>query len=259
MTKGDEYRRKLLSLSDWTPYLLRESGLPGPRANLELAQAAAELADKHRIAELLSRSNEAALEDSPRLFLFICGLVALGKHGDPRDARAVARLRQYASDPRWRVREALAMALQSMGDRDLQGLVIAMRRWRRGSWLEKRAVAAALAEPRLLRDVKVASQVLQMFDAITSEIEADDAPASEEFRICRQTMGYAWSVAVAALPALGKALMEKWFKSRDPNVHWVMRENLKKSRLSRMDAGWVKRWSSALDQLNRRRPSMEHA
>lgn len=37
MSKADDYRRKLQTLDSWDAYLLQESGLPGPRGNLELA------------------------------------------------------------------------------------------------------------------------------------------------------------------------------------------------------------------------------
>lgn len=40
MGKVDDYRKTLIKLSDWDSYLLEESCLPGPRANLELAEAA---------------------------------------------------------------------------------------------------------------------------------------------------------------------------------------------------------------------------
>jgi len=40
MSKRDQYREKLRTLEDWDAYLMKESGLPGPRGNLELAQAA---------------------------------------------------------------------------------------------------------------------------------------------------------------------------------------------------------------------------
>jgi hypothetical protein len=52
-------------------------------------------------------------------------------------------------------------------------------------------------------------------------------------------MAYCWSVAAAALPAEGKTAMQRWFGSDDPDVRWVMKENLKKKRLERMDAEWV--------------------
>jgi hypothetical protein len=35
-------------------------------------------------------------------------------------------------------------------------------------------------------------------------------------------------VAAVALPEYGKKYMEKWLKSDDKDVQWVMRENLKK-------------------------------
>jgi hypothetical protein len=55
-------------------------------------------------------------------------------------------------------------------------------------------------------------------------------------------LGYCWSVAVAALPIDGKALMEKWLVNPDKDVQWIMKENLKKNRLRRMDEHWVELW-----------------
>ena len=49
---------------------------------------------------------------------------------------------------------------------------------------------------------------------------------------------------VVALPKPGKRLMERWLKSDDKDVQWVMRENLKKKRLQVMDAAWVKKWQA---------------
>ena len=42
------YTEKLRSLKDWDSYLQEESGLPGPRGNLELAQAFADLGDEEK-------------------------------------------------------------------------------------------------------------------------------------------------------------------------------------------------------------------
>jgi hypothetical protein len=53
-------------------------------------------------------------------------------------------------------------------------------------------------------------------------------------------MAYCWSVVVAALPGKGKLMMEKWLASEDKDIRWIMKENLKKNRLSKMDADWVK-------------------
>ena len=50
MSRIDDYRKTLTSLDDWEPFLLRESGLPGPRGNLELAAAVSELGSADQFA-----------------------------------------------------------------------------------------------------------------------------------------------------------------------------------------------------------------
>lgn len=45
--------------------------------------------------------------------------MALGRLIAAGDRTQLATLRGYASDSRWRIREAVAMALQSVGDADM--------------------------------------------------------------------------------------------------------------------------------------------
>lgn len=45
--------------------------------------------------------------------------------------------------------------------------------------------------------------------------------------------------------------MEKWFNSDDADVQAVMRENLKKDRLKRMDAAWVAQWNAAVERAKK--------
>ncbi len=249
MSKLDDYRQKLRGLDDWAPFLLKNSGLPGPRGNLELAQAVAELANESQVEAFLATPVEKAPENSARVFLVFCGITTLGKMAARGEHSNFARLRGYASDGRWRVREAVAIALQYVGDSDMRALLKEMEGWSAGNWYEKRAAAAALAEPRLLKDAAAAAEVLRLFDKITADIAAATKAPSESFRVLRQSMGYCWSVAVAALPDEGKTLMAKWLASRNPDVRWIMKENLKKNRLVRMDVNWVE---ASLAKLEKR-------
>jgi hypothetical protein len=244
MSKVNEYREKLKGLKNWIPFLRRNSGLPGPRGNLELAHAVSEEATRKQIEGFLSIPPDKAPENTPEVFLVFCGVLGLGKLTACGEHDLFARLRGYASDPRWRIREATAMALQFVGDQDMGLLLKEMKQWSRGNWLEKRAAAAALAEPRLLKKPEVAIQVLQVFDKITTDIASAVDSKSEEFKILRQGMGYCWSVAVAALSKAGKPAMEKWLESHNPDVRWIMKENLKKNRLVKMDPQWVKTCNS---------------
>ena len=58
MGKVDRYVQLLsgLPVQEWESFLLAESGLPGPRANLELAQAVADLGSKELFERLLARA-----------------------------------------------------------------------------------------------------------------------------------------------------------------------------------------------------------
>ena len=274
MTATDTYRAALTALpaAEWDAYLLAYSNLPGPRGNLELAAAAADLGDEAQFRRWTALGPDAAAENTPGCFLAFCGVVGLGrllgewnsqqpsqsppawaaeqpKQVGLADVAAVSNrradlltiLRALAADPRWRIREGVAMALQRWGDADMDGLLVAMADWARGNPLEQRAAAAALCEPRLLKSPEHAAATLRILDAITASIPEIADRKSAAFKTLRQGLAYCWSVAVAALPDAGKPLMEKWLVGHDtdPDIRWIMRENLKKNRLVKLDAAWV--------------------
>jgi hypothetical protein len=99
----------------------------------------------------------------------------------------------------------------------------------------------------LLFQAEHAHAVLEILDGITSSIEMMELRQSDDFRTLRKGLAYCWSVAVAALPTEGKSLMEKWLVKLDKDIQWIMKENLRKSRLTRMDSNWVRKWLSMLD------------
>ena len=242
MNKTESYRQMLASLQDWEPTLLRESGLPGPRGNLELAQVVADEGERSLFEHFLTYTPEVAPTNDPHEFLAFCGVVGLGRLLAEGDEAILEQLRPFASDPRWRLREGVAMALQRLGKQDMPRLLRAMQTWSNGNWLEKRAAAAALAEPVLLHNEKEALEALQILDQITASMENSGETKDEPFKVLQQGLGYCWSVVVAAAPAEGKKLMEKWLTCDDHTLRKVMQENLKKNRLVRMDAAWVEKW-----------------
>ena len=139
MSKVDDYRETLGKLEDWDDYLRAESGLPGPRGNLELAHAAADLGDRERFEHFLSFDPQRAPVNTPDEFLAFCGVEGLGRLIAEGQTDLWLTLRDCASDPRWRIREAVAMALQRVGRADMEGLLDKMETWATGNWLEMRA------------------------------------------------------------------------------------------------------------------------
>lgn len=240
--KVDQYRKELRDCADWPAYLKANSHLPGPRGNLELAEAVYLEGSRDLFTSLIADDSPEILENTPGVFAVFCGILGLGRLLGEGELKWLPTLRAYANDPRWRVREAVAMALQKFGGADLNGLLAQMREWAEGSLLEQRAVVAALCEPALLFNPAVVKAVLEILDRITEALSRAQERKGDDLRALRQTLGYGWSVVAAADMAQGKAAMERWFASPDPYVRWVMRENLKKKRLERADTVWVEKW-----------------
>lgn len=222
-SRAEAYRVELRSLDDWEPYLKKHSGLPGPRANLELVEAVAEEADPDRLWRFSA---------SPDEFLALCGTAGLGRLALLEPDTVLKWLRELASDLRWRVREGVAMALQRIGREDMARLLAEMKVWARGDFYVQRAAVAGLCEPALLGSNADAVAVLVILDQITRSLAAAKDRKDEGFRVLRQALGYGWSVAAAAAPQNARPYLEKWLRSADKDVAWVMKSNLSKARMA---------------------------
>jgi hypothetical protein len=224
-SRAERYRSELKLRPDWEEYLKAHSGLPGPRANLELVEAVGDVADADMLWRLSASSDE---------FLALCGTAGLGRVAGTEPAAVLAWLRQLAADPRWRVREGVAIALQRWGRDAMPRLLDEMEEWAKDGPYVQRAAAAALCEPALLKEPAHVKRVLSVLDRITRSLAATKDRKGVGFRALRQALGYCWSVASAALPEAGRPLMEKWLRSGDPDVAWVMRSNLGKKRTAKV-------------------------
>lgn len=239
MSRFDDYRRLLADLHDPEPFALAESGLPGPRGNLELIAALAEVTPEAMLRRWAALSPAEAPGDQPPVVLAVAGIVGLGRLLD-RDARILDVLHGLAGDPRWRVREGVAMALQAAGMADPSALVERLRPWvSEPDPFVQRAVVAGLCEPALLREASVAVRVVELLDAVTASLAGRAERRPEPVRVLRQALGYGWSVAIVHAPADGKAAFGRWLASPDPDIRWIVRENLGKARLAALDRSWV--------------------
>jgi hypothetical protein len=238
MSRRDRYREDLRPLDParWPAYLREHSGLPGPRANLELIQAVADEGDAARFDGLLATDDE---------YPVCCGVVGLGRllaeetdRTDRADGTDVeARLRLHASDGRWRVREAVAMALQRLGDADPVRLLRVVSAWADDPDPSvRRAAVAGICEPRLLASADTAAGAVEVCARVTDGLAALPAAdrRSTAVRTLRQALGYCWSVAVAADPAGGLPRFRALGASDDTDLAWIVRENSKKARLAKL-------------------------
>ena len=216
---------------DVPAFLTSRSGLPGPRANLPLADAFAAAAPAALIR---------SLADSPDEYLAFCATVGLGRLALslPDRPDVLTALRRAAADDRWRVREGAARALQLIGDADPALMHTVVEDWSNepDAWLARAAVAA-ICEPRLLSDEDATALALRVCDRATAlllggaPLDGNPVRAREARRVLRQALGYGWSVAIAASPEAGLVAFRGLTASDDPDARWIVRSNHTKARL----------------------------
>lgn len=217
-----------LAVDELRSYLGAHSGLPGPRGNLELADAFAAQAS----ADVIT-----AFSADPDEYLAFCGTQGLGRLVlDParRDV-ALGALGAAAADSRWRIREAVARAFQLVGDAEPGLLRTLIDAWSRSSDpLVLRAAIAAICEPRLLGSPDAQELALHACERATEWVLGDEGrPSSASHKTLRQALGYCWSVAIAANPAQGIGPFTALAANPSPDAQWIVRANLAKARLQR--------------------------
>lgn len=261
MIRNDTYIREVARLlacflssgsaGDLLACLAAESSLPGLRANLGFAAAFAEtvrefaVADPDDLHQLWSLCVELAcisLEDDapsgdPYEFFGICGVRGIGAIGSVSPActeMALRHLAEASADPRWRIREAVAMGLQDLLSRQRDATVPELEGWVEGSsWLAMRAAAAGIAEPDLLAEPDLAEAALRFHRKILIRIYTARERQSEAYHALRKALGYTLSVVIVALPTPGFEYLRQLATLDDQDIRWIVGENLKASRLEK--------------------------
>lgn len=225
--------------------LLRNSNLPGPRGNLELMYSFAHSANAMEISECMTYLRDD-LKNSPEEFVVMCGIVGYAVLHRNDLPGCLEYLRHFASHGSWRIREAVAMGIQETGAGNMDLLILHLKSWLDGNELEKRAVVAGLCEPRLLTDKDNVNEVLQILWDITLGFIASLGKISDVAKTLRQALGYCWSVAIVHHPREGKKMFEQLAGINNPHIRHIVKENLKKNRLLKMDKAWVEARNAGL-------------
>lgn len=225
MTTSAEWSAQLADLAPaaWPEFLASHSGLPGPRANLSLVDAAARIAHGPAIEALLRDGGEYAT---------MCAAAAIARGATDPTLREQSR--GLARDERWRVREGVVLGLQMLADAAPQEVISITAAWADDAdALVQRAAVATICEPRLLRSASAAAFAIDVCERCTRRIRElpPERRADPPVRALRQTLGYGWSVAVAADPEPGLAAFRR-LDMEDTDVAWIIRENSRKKRLS---------------------------
>ena len=229
-------------------YLREQSRLPGTRANLELVNSLSNLLvaivpeqpeQVWMLVHYLVQDEKTIARNTPDEFVVLCGVVAFGACASVRKewhSEVFDMMKLFACSKSWRVREGVAMALQRLLPVIPQETIeFLLELATKGNCLQQRASIAAIAEPSLLQGQAVinAALAIQRFVLVRLHELSDTGRKRDDVRSLRQALGYTLSVVTAASPEKGFALMRECAEWKDPDINWILRENLKKKRLAK--------------------------
>jgi hypothetical protein len=229
-------------------YLREQSRLPGTRANLELVSNLSSLLAAvvpeqpdlvWMLLNYLVQDEKIVVCNTPDEFVVLCGVVAFGACAAVRQEWRIEvfeLLGDFALSDAWRVREGVAMAFQRLLPvAPLETLEYLIELATQGNCLQQRASVAAIAEPPLLHTQAMIDAALTIQRLVLERLHALPLAVRkrEDVRTLRRALGYTLSVVAASTPEKGFALMRECAGWRDPDINWILRENLKKKRLAK--------------------------
>ncbi len=217
-------------------FMIKNSNLPGPRANLELAFAFAEVYDDFdALQDWIKITEDQADVNNTKSFLAFCSAVCLGKnYSKKKNQKIIMILKNLANDGRWRMREAVAFGFQIIGEDNFDELKEIFSDWiKKSNNLEKRAILVSLAHSPLLNEAN-AKFCFKITDMVLKEMDRGN-----NFEILRKALEFTISVFVTANPKIGFGFIKKWI-GKDRIINNVMKANLKKNRLVRKHPNEVK-------------------
>lgn len=230
-------------------YLREHSNLPGLHANLELADDVGYLlraALTHNaegvyalLRDFAYRDRKAVASNSPSEFILLCGIIAYSTCAAVKTewrAELFELLAQLARSSHRRVRESVIQSYQHLLSADLSDTVIQLKALMlKGTYLQQCTAVITLAEPYLLYSSELLASALEFQRLALENIRCAsfEDRKREAFRQLRRALGFTISVITASAPDKGFALMRECAEWNDPDVTWILRENLKTKRLAR--------------------------
>ncbi len=230
-------------------YLRENSRLAGARVNLDLANDVAYLlaaavsqrpdAVRSLISYLFTNDRKEGASSAPAEFVTLCGIIASGTCASIEVGWRVdtfALLHAYAGNPHLRMRGGVATAyrhlLTAVPEETSEHLISLARE---GSYFQQCVAIVTMDEQHLLYIPCVLTTALQMQRIVLEHVH--NAPLTvrkrKDFYALRQALGYMLSVITVVAPEQGFALMRECATWNDPDITWILRENLKKKRLAR--------------------------
>lgn len=223
-------------------FLMENSNLPGPRANLELLFAFAEVyGNVDVLKQWIKISDEVADVNNPKSFLPFCAAACFGKiYTKTGDKELITILKELSNDSRWRTRETVAFAFQFIGENNFDDLKTIFNKWiKKSNNLEKRAMLVALAHPPMLNEER-ANYCFEILEHVITTMNRE-----ENFDTLKKALEFVVSVYTVYSPSKGFVFMKNMI-GEEKVFNTIVKSNLKKNRILKRYPEEVKKLESLL-------------
>lgn len=245
-------------------YILTRSNLPGRMANLTLISLVADIMDAHPsiakswLPTLKTWFDTKADGDNAETILLLTALESFGAiyHHSTKEQHLeiTAQLKNSLNDDRWRVREIVTESYKRIGLSSYDELIsqfeaiLAERR----TPLEMRGMLATVAHPELLHteQQQIFSQKIMIL-AFNFYMDLDLTKFTKEDKlVLKKGLSFAPSVIVSKNPKEGFLFFDTLIAKQDKDITRIVKENLKKKRLSNIYPDEVESLLERIDKNN---------
>ncbi|NIP30357.1 MAG: hypothetical protein GTN59_07290 [Candidatus Dadabacteria bacterium] len=120
-------------------------------------------------------------------------------------------------------------------DKDPKETIKKIKKWIDSeNYLIYRALAAGLADPRLMKSKEIAKELLDIHKKIIKKIEREKEKGDPDCKVLVKGLCYTLSVIISGIEDEGFYYLEELTKSNNPIIKKIVYENLKKNRLKRL-------------------------
>lgn len=249
----ESYEEALMNISpkQWPLFLKEHAFISGTKFNTELAETFARVGSVLDFKKFIAIDHLEAPTGTSESFLTYCGVLGYGKYlSKYYDHGLFMQLRQRANDPRLEITRGVVRALQYVGQKKFEKLILYIDDWKNGTPLEQYACIGAVCSSKLLTNKTKAESAIELLDWVTATF-FDKPIVSGDYRILQEQLIESWEIAGSLNPIKAQKTIERWIKEKDVTINSIMVKVLMTDGIQEKRPRWANSWLEGLKNEHR--------
>ena len=237
------YEDALINISpkQWPLFLKEHAFISGTKFNDELAETFTRIGTVLDFKKFIAVDHLEAPTGTSESFLTYCGVLGCGKYlSTYYDHGLFMQLRQRANDPRLEICQGVVKALQYVGQRKFDKLVLYIDDWKYGTPMEQYVCIGAVCDSKMLQNRLRAESAIELLDWVTATF-INKPVVSGDYLVLKNMLIDSWELALKLNPVKAKKTIERWIKEKDSTVNAIMSKVITTNNIQEIDSDWAER------------------